>query len=548
MKIEALSYSMPPVRAPKFRGYIKPVLKPAALDTFEKSAESISLENLYNKLFLKMNQVTPENIESLIHKLNKYPKKQVLLVLNKLTSFSNTDKILDFKLWLESKRIEHIEDFRNIYEKRRKVYHYNTEPKDSNTDIEHHKVVKDIIPFGLAPNINNVFSYLYNNSYGVIAKCPLSVGRYNAIILDSKTITMMEELKKTNPDLFNTFLDRYKFVYIKDFENSYNIFEQHQDLEKATESKLSKLNTINKLYPNRTDEELINIIMNGKNLNRIKKLGINPLIADLNQNTNPSSKDIASNLSQTFPEKSTFMNVISKCLDKACSSVSERKDLISYLDKNFYPYSFKSLGQKLIKLKEMIENDVKKSGGDTSKIYYNVARMNKSFVLINYMYQRANNIPPNRFVYWENIADWDRPKQSTSGYKNMKELLPKGSTLVILDDAFISGESILQTQFKYHPYRDKDSFDIIFGSVYSSDKAKELLNKSHKKIRNDRMISVDNQKLENIPIKNNGFEPYKNTLILFPYNSPDNNSAIFQDLYNLFYPSRSFVQSSWIYE
>ncbi len=544
MKIQVSFYNTTPIHNINFCRTAIPVSKLQALDSFQKSAESIKLENLYAKLYKMTGQVSSDNIEALINKLRKYPKEQVLLVLNKLTGFSNTDKIVKFKTWLESQKIEHIESFQSLYERKKQVFDYDKVSKVAEGKIEHHQVVKDKIPIGQVLNVNSVFSYFYNNGYRSVAKCPLGTGRYNAVILDSRTIDFLEEIKIKNPSLFDTFLRRYKFVYIKDFEGSYNIFEQYQDLEKLTNKKLSMLNILKKSHPERSDEDLMNIIMNGKSLKRINKLGIEPLIADLNNNSAPSSKDIALNLSQTFPEKNAFIQVVSQCLDKACCSDEERLNLIDYLDNNIHYYSFKSLGEKLVKLKQLIENDVKKAGRDISKIYYNVARMNKSFTLINYMYQLANDIPPNRFIYWENMTN----PANQFGYKSMREILPKNSTVVILDDAFISGESVLMTQFRYIPFRDKDSFNMIFGSIYSSDKAKELLDLCYKKVKKDRILSVDNQKLEDIPIKDNTFEQYKNTLIFFPYNSPDNNSIAFQDLYPLFYPSRSFVQSPWIYE
>ena len=546
MKIQSFLNSTP-VQTLNISRITKPILKPNVIDSFQKSTEIIKLEQIYHKLSEMTSQVSPEKIEKIINKFNQYPQEQVLLVMKRLTGFSNSSKIMDFKNWLDSHKIEYIENFRNVYGKKKKTYCYETRSKAPQKPAEHHEIQKEIIPQGKLLTLNQVFSYFYNNGFGTIGKCPLNGGYLSAIILDSRTIDYLNELKNTNTTLFKTLQAKNKFIYIKDFEGSYNIFEQHKDFEKLVEEKLSMLNRLKKSSPNRSDEELMDTMLNGRNLKRIKDLGITPVIADLNANNNPSPKNIADNLLQTFPSKEEFIKTAQKCIKQGCTSETERKNLLEYMDKHFYACSFKTMSEKLVKLKQLIENDVRKSGKDVSKIYYNVTKPEKSFSLINYMYQLANDIPPNRFVYWEN-SKYGNATSANNAYKTLSEQLPKGSTLVTLDDAFISGESIFHSQFNYKSWRDKDSFDMIFASIYSSGKAKERLNGYIEKTHNDRIISADYQDLKDVPVKSTTLEPYKNTLILFPYNSPYNNSILFQDLYRLFYPNRSFVQHSWIYQ
>ena len=544
MNIQPILHNSIPVRKINFNGLPQPAARPVSIDSFQKSTGYIKLEKLYNRLFKMTSQVTPEDIGNIIKKFKQYPKEQVLLVMNKLTGFANPDKIFDFKIWLESNKIDYIENFQSLYSTKKRVYKINQSPVENKKTDTQEEIVKYVIPQNKLLNLNQVFSYFYNSGFGSIGKCPLGGSIYGAVILDARTVNYLQEIKDNNPAFFDTLKNRYKYIYIKDFEGSYNIFEQHKDFEKILSEKLILLDTLKKNNPAKADNDILNLIMNGRNLKNIKNLGLEPIIADLNFNEAPSAVDIASNLSNTFPAKENFIETIQNCLKKKHFSDSEKEELVEYLDKYFYTCSFKTISEKLIKLRQQIEDNVKKHGKDINKIYYSVAKPGKSFVLINYMYQKANDISPNRFIYWENT----RQNSGKEAYTAIEKMLPKGATLVILDDAFISGESILQSQFNYRPWRNKDSFDIIFASVYSSSKASQRLESYIEKTNNDRIISVDYQELEDLPANSPITEPSRNTLILFPYNSPDNNCAIFQDLYRLFYPSYSFIQSPWIHD
>ena len=527
----------------KLNTITKPLFNYAISDCFEKSVEARLLEKIYNKVSRQILTFTPANLNSILQKYHCYEQRDVLMVMNKLSSFANTKKITDFRNWLQIHNINYIADFSSLY---------MTDPKYAKDDFtqvsgilpENHKVHTNSIKQGISLNLNTIFSYFYNSRHGLIGKCPLPYGETGAIILDSDTIKLLENVKQNNPVCFDDIKNKYKFIYLKDFENSYNIFEQYKDFSKITGENLAVLYSAKKKYPEYATEKLLDLIFNRENLTKIKRLGINPLIADMNPAKSYKIEDINSNLSSVKPDKNAFFDSVTRCLSTYCFNQTERLKLLNYINNNVQIYSFKTISEKLVKLKELIVNKVTKAGRDPEKIYYNVVKPAKSFSLINYMYQKANNISPSRFLYWSYPrGDF---KNSVS-YKSLNEQLPQGATVVMLDDAIISGESILSSQFNYKPSRDKNSFDIIFASVYSTNEAKEKFDSYKGKTNNDKLVSVDYQLLNKLPVEIKNKEPYKNTFIMFPYNSPDNNSAIFQDTCRLFYPAKSFIQGPWFY-
>lgn len=494
-------------------------------DVVEISQTSTIKANLWQKFQGKLNPVSEGEILAMIKRLSSYPEKDVLAVMGALSGYSNMNILMRLKSELEFNDIRLIEPFMDEY------------------DCGYAKEGK--IPNSKHLNINHALGYFYNEGRGCYPKCPLENGVHRAIILDNNTIEYLEELQEKNPEIFREYLDShsYKMFYLNNFEQGYNIFNQQNSFESLVLDTLEKLKQSKIETPQLSFEELLEDLLNKNYLDRIEKLGIEPKIIDLSKKRNISPKAIATNLSPIMPTYSDFSDLINKALtpevkiDSSSDINPELNQFCNFINQKLYLLTPQTLCQKLVKLKQLIEDDVRSAGKDVNKIYYNVAKPEKSFALINYMYHKINNTPKEKIYYWENPET--RYKIMT-GYEVMGRELPEGSTLVILDDAFISGESITQTQFRYEPLRVGKTYDILFASVFATPRAKDLINGFKHKTCNDRIISVDTSD------KDVDYKLGAETCIMFPHNAPDNNHFRLKPLLESFYPYPMFVQDPWI--
>ena len=111
----------------------------------------------------------------------------------------------------------------------------------------------------------------------------------------------------------------------------------------------------------------------------------------------------------------------------------------------------------------------------------------------------------------------------------------------------ISGESMFEYPLNYLPSRNDNNYDMVFASIYSTDKAQAKLDKIKGEIKNnDRIISIDIQKF-NEDFNNKSYLPNfsKRSFIMMPHIAPDNNPGELRAFFRLFYPDNEFVSETW---
>lgn len=488
-------------------------------DMFFKRAEhsqiiDSKIKKIYNKLQSQLRQTKPEEIEAMIGRLKEFPREEVLELMAKLTKYSNMASIS--RLWESFRRLNFSGFLAFALE--------NTEGKGYyDSKLEPVKNVE--------MNSNLVFNYLFQSYRG---KMPLFNTNQKAYILDSKSankLENLEELEKYNMNL----------VYLKDFEGSYNVFEQHQDFESLVKKNLVELKKLREIYPEETTSQLLDRILN-PTLFRAKEYGVVPIIIDNKCESDFGTAQIAQNLSPILPKYQTFEKVFKECIPDFFKTEKEKENFLNIINEKIFAYSSKNFSKELQKLKILIEEKVKRAGKDVNKIYYNIPLLRKSFSLVAYMYQKANNIPDSQFIHAEMNS-----LNNKSVYKALGDFLPKGSTLVILDDATISGQSLLNSPVSYSSAI-KKNFDIIFASVYSTDRAEDLFDSFKDDsvlVNEDEMISTNYQQIlfDVNRHAEKGF--FRQSLLMLPHIAPDNNLEALSPLIKLFYPPGDFVQESW---
>lgn len=519
---------------PSFKGLINKVYTNKIADSIVKTTIDNKIELLYQKIKSSLTVVEPSTIDAIIKRFSDFRREEVLEVMQALSSYSNImafDKLQD--------------EFNN---KKYSSFHSFIQNEPVSKHVKKYPNKAFIVsPFDKSKpvTLNEVFNYLYTSYSSKFLK--IYAGEKEAIILDKPTLEHLETLKQSSAKNFRNFIKKYDFYFIKNLENSYNIFNQSKDFESVVNEKLLAIQELKKENPSLKISELIDINLNGENLDRANNLGIKFNTINLTEPKEITSETIANNLSSIIPSKDVFKDNVNDSLCRITNLDFRKKIALDILQEKNHIYTFKSMAKKLQKLKELIENEVKENGKDINKIYYNVPLLRKSFSLINYMYQKINNIPPEKFIYCDTGRAYQFDKNL---YDEIGRYLPKSSTLVTLDDAIISGNSLFIRPLLYKPDREVGDYDMIFASLYSTKNAKIMLahEKQHHK-NNDKIISVDNENekcsfWKCLLIGKTDLK--ERPLIMFPYMTPDNNSADVINILKLFYPSGGdFVKKSY---
>lgn len=569
------NYNIKPIRP------ARPAKPPIFKSKFDKFAGMLSYDTanlkakrevkkiaLYNNIISDLGKIEPNTIDKIASHYQDIPRKVLYSLMNRLTTYSNISSIVKLRDKLNQLNIGDFNRFDQDYIAYTKRYRYKKRnyskancPEELIPKFKffpelssYTNVVTSKLKFAHSKllNLNFVLSYFFTRYDSFSAKCPLNPSANQAIILDERILSYLEELVINNPKKLNKLKEseNIKFIYLKNMENTYNIFEQHQDFEELLQKNIKKYKDIQKNYPQKETNEIFELMFDRKSLKRAEKLGINPIIIDITETENPNPTTIAKNMTPIIPDFETFDMVLDNSMDLITYNPLNQNKLLDVLNERFIVYSPKSIGKKLQQLKIKIEKSVREVGKDTSKIFYLIPKTQKSFALINYMYQKINEIPLERYLYWDNSKYDVLGPSIKNSYNELENSLPDGSTVVILDDIIVSGDSILSTQFKYLAKREKNNFEMIFASLYSTDRAEGMLNLKKEEddvTNNDRIISVDKQNIKVDKLLLTKIDLLKkNTHIMLPYNAPDNNSQHFRELVQLFYPEgENFVQETW---
>ncbi len=186
--------------------------------------------------------------------------------------------------------------------------------------------------------------------------------------------------------------------------------------------------------------------LNGDIISRTNKLFPDKKIEIIKANMpdNITSEDILENLKNSAPSREYIKDTIIRLSqitppnDTSGLSKEERRvAIMKYLDNFTYAFSPESIALALRKIKNELDILEKKSG--RKNVYY-IPDSSKSNVLINYMFQKVNDVDSNSFVFnMENFSSRDN--------------------IIILDDMSVSGLS--QVQIRNHLASEMDYTDGI---------------------------------------------------------------------------------------
>ena len=542
---------------------------PCEPDTFEcsltaldKDISSSRIEKSYKKIEDSLHVIKADDIEKIAAKVKAaFPdidNKEIYSVMGAMSEYSSYASMKHIASDLYAKGISEVFDFSALLTYQDKTVKEQTQNPFSMDAVlkikgEYSPKVITHIPQKLGVPLGCVLDYL------TFFKYPMNYGRKKAaLILDKNSIKLFQKIKSAEPDAFKRdFLNNEMFVpvYIDNFENSYNFLNQGKSFEQEVFNFTERYRTLKGEHPEFSHQKLLDILFNSQNLKAIKELGFTPLHMQPKHTENIDSQTIAQNLRPVMPTKEQFIDFVQTFAKHSRNVEPELMEniLLDYLNKNLAVYSPASLSQKLKILHKKIIQSVKEKGYPTKNIYYTVLNPNKSFGLIAYQFQNVNNIPDDKIIYWKG-----------SSYNARTDLkLPEKSTIVILDDCFISGNTIMYEMFNYQAEASniktqRDDTNILFASVLSTNAAQNRIKKNIQyasREKADDFVNVDTQKINwpedlkqyyaNELLKLIRFDKHilATTAIVFPYMGSDTNAPGLHDLFAQFVPNRNYLHN-----
>ncbi len=437
------------------------------------------LENVYSNYKQSLNEISKEDIENTVNNIKEstqYSKDEILNAMQKSTQFGNMDTLQVVAKSMNDNNVGILMGGKN-----------------------------PISRYGLG--LNSSLNYLLDQK----RLCKLNSTEY-AVFLDNNKLEQLELINKTNPEKFNEYKNLgIKYFILSGFDKGVNFIDRSKDLKTIT------LNTLKE--PN----------INKESIERAKKLGLDPIIIENKQEA--TIENIYNQLKPNQIDKKQLeavidANIMFRFSDQEQQEKS-KKLLVKYLDKNLEIHTPESLSKTSKNMYKKILSTLHKQGNTIDDSIFLISNMKKSPAIINHQFQLVNNIPRNKFVTIEKLE-----KNYDSNYKD--------KTIIILDDAAISGISLINLSEKIRLNYPKNN--IILAPLYASETAKENINfeiEKNKRLdkeillstnnNNNKKITEDPDNLLSFALGNTGFEN-SDYCILFPYMCPDNNSEFANNL------------------
>lgn len=376
-------------------------------------------------------------------------------------------------------------------------------------------------------NLSVVMSYLFRKNCPDLFK--YDADRKNGIILDQKLC----ETLRLNPQYQKEILKGNVVpIYIENFENGYNFLNQSENFENYTVKILKQAKNGKDFKQN-----LYNIL-NKDNLNKIYDLGINPIIVKSEINETPKASNIANALNPIIINKKDLSDFVYK-FHKGKMTVLKDSHSIDFLREMGVFVTPKELSRQLKEINAQINDYINEN--NLTNVYYTIPNVDKSFGLINYMFQKANNIPSRKFIYYDfNLTNSETEKSL--------RFLPEESTIVVLDDAALSGSSLTNSVFHFVDFTSSNNsfhkhkkIHFIIAPIWATAKGKknielEINNAEYHsgKIITNKILPECSKELKKGSAENS-FLTYVGegclTALILPYMGPDTNHEWYEEFY-----------------
>lgn len=488
-------------------------------DTFEHNKINQKFNKFYDKI--ESDIYTPDDVRNMALRISKktnIPKDEIYSVMGILSQYSSYKSLKNIKDYLKENNISLISNSLPYYEYK----------KSDNS-----------------PCLTNVMHYISLRNFNFAKDSSSFEFSKKALFLDSDLINIIKNMsEKDKSEFYKICLknDKTKVIYLKNFENGYNILNQKEDFETFTTKTIEKAKKISKKY-NKPIKKSVEILLNAKNIKEFKNLGIE--YETISQELACSPEQIANNLNPVVPTRQEMLKLVDKVANRYSKTQSEfeksKNDIIDFLDNANTIITPQKYCKYLKTMHKEINKYIKQQGKSLDDVYYLIPSKNKSYIITNYQYQKTNDIKNPKNIYIDGSAE---------DYKTLSQKIKPNSTVVFLDDCAISGLSYTKDIFAYdniNNFLPKDkNINIIFAPMVASETGIDRIKTIRARVGrdeydkiicpkilqpNNKFVSDDSVIRGSLP-KN---ETKYITSLLFPYMGPDSNSELLIPIYEKFF-------------
>lgn len=443
------------------------------------------------------NQLNSDSLLKLIeHQTKPYKEAEINKILSK---YPKEERELIKKILIKSTQFGKMESLYKIAENLEGTLYYDSLPGCSTT-------MRYLQKYGH-------FNGLFNDSQesGTVVVDKFFIERLES------DVTYLEKIRN-NPIL--------RFVVPEGYITGINPFTQPESLDKFTKSIYKRFKEVQSKYPDKTNDEIISIILNEPILEKLKNLGITQEVKVINNTCEEQISDIDIILNQ-LNSKAITKEQIENFLS---TYPPENKQYV--LEILAHTLNIKSTKSCNISLKKIYSQILKANGGNLDGLYFILpSDMEvKSYSTVLMQFQEATGVKSEKIFKLKDIAN-----------------LPKDArTLVILDDMACSGESLVGDAQRLAEECVKAGVeinDIIASPIVCTESAFSRIN--NQSFFGKYVTCIPGEIIESFCSSKyvKGFgkdEEYKFKELLegcgyeggdyslaFPYMSPDNNSGLF---------------------
>ena len=481
-------------------------------DVFESSGEDLnqvferSINSIWNKIQEQSCAFTPQKLETAITEVKtahpENSEEEILTVMQKLTQWANYSCFRPLTSELNE-------------------YDYKTTYKFSGNKL------------------NDIFYYFLK--------------RKQLCNLSNDNRTFYSFVSKNNLDEISKSQKGIEYLSLEGFDDGINFLTDDNQLAPLTNDFLSKVNELIQQKPNTSFNEAVNELLNGKIESTMLKYNLYPNIIRIENQ--PTRETILNQMSPIMPKSKDAIKELIETVADLFEPHDKKENLIlktrivQFYDQKIDIYSKQRLINLLKEMQKKILAFQKERNLSQETTYYLIKNHMKSYSIITQMFTKLNNIPENKIFYCIDDAN----------------TLPNNSTIVILDDLAISGDSLIG--IKTHTLRDDEH--VLFCPLIAHENAletKTIAIKTSERSNNDHILNIITKKdkkpetNEEISVfdyfnKNsytfnilgdNGYETKAEQLgecTVLPYMSPDNNAQLSSFIVSEFLPTRQAIKN-----
>lgn len=398
--------------------------------------------------------------------------------------------------------------------------------------------------------INIIFDYFINSK---------EIIKLDSSNMQDGVFVTKEDLKNGDFDKLSAHAEKYAeyidLVNLEGWSDGVNLLSDDNKLAECTNRVLKQAKKVQRNNPNFTYNDALKHVLNSDLEQRAKEKNLN--IKTISIEAPATREVILEQMRPVMPTKSLVKSTIESVgsyytKDEPKEYLDICLKIAQYYDNNLRIYSKQNIINDLKMLHENINEYMEKNNIPQDNLYFItpiLSQNTKSFSIIKQMYSGLYNIPKDHHMVIYDVKDLNT--------------YPKDSVFVVLDDIIGTGASMIESGDYMFAAREIDpDKHVVFASISSSKGGVDYINyciNAFGRGKNDVVMNLEknthdytgvtenfkndgNKELNSKVYEKSGHGQY-GMCTVFPYMSPDNDSALAGHLLKFFLPDNNCIKT-----